>query len=75
MYLKEEQLASFSRWFLLNLSVLENHPAQLSLINLAEDDVIYMGLTKNFSKTFLRLSDKEAKILQTKMNMFRRYKQ
>eukprot|EP00347_Sterkiella_histriomuscorum_P010153 403377401 len=75
VYLKEEQLTSFSRWFLLNLCVLENHPAQLNLINLSEDDVIYIGLTKNFSKTFLRLSDKESKILQTKMNMFRRYKQ
>jgi hypothetical protein len=47
----------------------------MNLSSLSEDDVIYLGLTRNFSKTFLKLSEKEAKTLQMKMMAFKKYKQ
>ncbi|CDW85517.1 UNKNOWN [Stylonychia lemnae] len=75
IFLKCEELSTFSRWFILNSCVREYHPAQLSLVDLPVDDFVYQGLRKMFANTFLQLSDKEANTLKLKMKQFRKYKQ
>lgn len=74
LYLKEIGSPSFSRWFILNQVVQEHHPAQLSLHSMTTDDVVFQMLTTNYNKTFLKLSEKEAKILSQHQNKFKRYK-
>lgn len=75
LYLKHNKLQSFCRWFLLNMCVREFHPAQLNLAHLPEDDVIFIGLSKYFSPTFLKLSSQENKTLESKMILFKKYQQ
>jgi hypothetical protein len=54
-------MQTYARWSVLNTCVKEEHPAGISLINLPQDDVIFQGLSKYYSKTFLILTDKEKK--------------
>jgi len=74
-YLRSIKLQSFARWYILSICVKENHLVQMNLADLSQDDVIYRGLARSFSESFLRLSDREKKTLEGKIMAFRKYQQ
>jgi hypothetical protein len=61
------------RWILLNDCIREEHPAQISLRNLTQDDFIFQGLSKKyFSIQFLLLSNSDNDLVS---DLFSQYKQ
>jgi hypothetical protein len=75
IYLKINKLQSFCRWFLLSQCVREFHPAGFNLRHLPQDDIVFVALTKYYTSTFLLISEKEQKTLDSKILLFKKYQQ
>lgn len=70
-FLKVNNKPTFSRWVLLNDCVREEHPANVSLLSLSSDDVVYQGLKKYYNKQFLRITENDRKSLSSQFNNYR----
>jgi len=67
LFLLQQGLAVYSKWFILNITVKEIHPFSQSLYEFTEDDIVFQCLLKYFSKKYLFLSIEERETLKSRL--------